>query len=260
MSLWFQADIGVPPCDPNYDVGLGGSHDMTFLADANTVVTSVVSGTVSDISAPSWGKQVGILLDHPVGDIKWFHYLHLSATNPLLAVGKYVSIGDTIGWVGGGHTQADYAGTSNPTGKNFCNSTDMSSQVQVGIALMRGPAYGGTGWQNFPPIDTSLNPYPLVQSYITKAKQFDTYWSQGYGAVGDDVWYARDSGICSIVKWGFLLGRYGLQKPNTDEFLNIDWNGRDTLMQSMDVGHVEYRNAQATVFDIYGKALYTGRL
>lgn len=162
LKHWYDYPISVPFGNPNYDVQYGGSHDIDVAPPPNFPVTSIVSGVVSDISAPLWGKQVGIKLDIPYNGVEWFHYLHLSAVNPALQLGGYVKYGDLIGWVGGGNTQAQYAGTSNPTGSNFTNPYNQSSQIQVGIALMRGPAYGGPGWQTFPPIDASLDPTPIL--------------------------------------------------------------------------------------------------
>ena len=164
VPVWYQYPIGVPFGNSNYDVNLGGSHDLTVLAPPNMPVTSIISGTISDISAPSWGKQVGIKLDTPINGIPYFHYLHLSATNPKLALGGRINAGDLIGWVGGANTASQYQGTTNPTGSNFLDDPSMSSQVQVGIALMNGPAYGGPGWQNFPPIDMNLDPTPTLQA------------------------------------------------------------------------------------------------
>ncbi len=163
MQPWYTYPIGVPFGNPNYDTQYGGSHDMTILAPANTSVTALVAGTVSSITAPPWGKQVGIKLDTPVNNIPYMSYLHLSAVNPALSVGQHINVGDSIGWVGGATQASQYAGTSNPTGQNFLNDPSQSSRVQVGIALMRGPEYGvGQGWVVFPPIDTSLDPISLL--------------------------------------------------------------------------------------------------
>lgn len=162
--VWYQYPILVPFGNSNFDRGLGASHDLTIKAPPNFPVTSLTDGVISDISSPSWGKQVGVLMPTPVNGHRWIHYLHLSATEPSLTIGKVVKEGDVIGWVGGANNQSQYAGTSNPTGSNFLNSTIMSSNVQVGVALMDGPAYGGLGWSNFPPINMSLDPTTIVQS------------------------------------------------------------------------------------------------
>ncbi len=165
---WYDYDIVVPFGNKNYDAAIGGAHDLDIGAPPNYPVTALVSGVVSDISAPDWGKQVGIRLDTPINGVPWLHYLHLSAVNPSLAVGQRVSVGQVIGWVGGGNSQAQYSGTSNPTGQNFINSSNSSSRIQVGVALMNGPIYGGYGWETWaenPPIDhfdSPLNPTGLI--------------------------------------------------------------------------------------------------
>src|SRR6266700_4660334 len=176
--LWFQYPIGVPFGDPNYDVALNGSHDLTLLAFPNVPVTALVSGVISSITSPPWGKQVGVHLDIPVAAHGWMSYLHLSAVNPSLSVGNHVSRGDLVGWVGGANTEGQYLGTTNPTGVNFLNTPEMSSQVQVGIALMDGPEYWvGSGWSVWPPIDTTLDPSSLLRiiNYIRDA--FETEWT-----------------------------------------------------------------------------------
>lgn len=176
--LWFQYPIGVPFGNPNFDVGLGGSHDMTILAPPNMPVTAVRNGIVSSITSPSWGKQVGVQLDSTINGNGYMSYLHLSAVNPSLMAGFRVSIGDIIGWVGGANDPAQYLGTSNPTGNNFLNTPDMSSQVQVGLALMRGPEYGvGNGWVQFPPIDMSLDPLSLVTGINAMRAAFENEWT-----------------------------------------------------------------------------------
>lgn len=159
---WYDYKVGVPFGNANYDTGLGGSHDMTFLTPPNILITQIADGIVTDISAPSWGKQVCIKLDKPINGHDYFGILHLSAVNPALKPGDRMKIGDLVGWSGGCNTDEEYKGTSNPTGQNFCNTYNMSSQPQVGIALHDGPAYGGLGWKVFPPIDTSLNPMPVI--------------------------------------------------------------------------------------------------
>lgn len=211
--VWYQYPICVPFGNANYDSGLGGSHDLDVAPPANMPVTAIVSGTISDISAPDWGKQVGIKLDSPINGIGYFHHLHLSATNPSLQIGQHVKFGDLIGWVGGGNSQADYAGTSNPTGQNFTNSTNSSSRIQTGIALMNGPAYGGPGWVNFPPIDTNLDPTPVLQA----ARNSFTGGSMGLPAGWTDVVVNGDKQLHNpynsfIVRGGFRS--YVLEQPN----------------------------------------------
>lgn len=162
MMKWFEYPICVPFGNPNYDAGLGGSHDMDVQAPPNTPITALLPGTVVDVSSPSWGMQVGIKLDKPYNGIPYMAYLHLAAVKPGL-LGTHVNKGDLIAWSGGCTQAGQYNGTSNPTGRNFLNDPSMSSQPQAGIALMRGPIYGtGAGWSTFPPIDHSLDPTQLI--------------------------------------------------------------------------------------------------
>ena len=187
MTPWYMFDFVVPFGDKDYDVGLGGAHDLDIGAPPNYPVTSIVSGVISDISSPDWGRQVGIKLDTPINGIPWLHYLHLSAVNPSLSVGQRVNVGQVIGWVGGANSQAQYAGTSNPTGANFLNSPNNSSRIQVGVALMNGPAYGGPGWENWPTnpavdhFDSPLNPTGIIM-LPAKGKEVLVLWE--YQVVG----------------------------------------------------------------------------
>lgn len=160
-TTWYRNPICVPFGNPNFDAHLGGSHDMDVLTKPNTPVTALVPGIVTDISEPPWGVQVCLKIEG--FNAPYMAYLHLAAANPALKPGNAVKSGDLIGWSGGCTAIAQYAGTANPTGRNFLNSPEMSSQPQTGIALMRGPVYGvGAGWEAFPPIDMTLNPMPLL--------------------------------------------------------------------------------------------------
>lgn len=242
---WYMYPVGVPFGNPNYDAGLGGSHDMTVLAPPNAPVTSLVSGVVSDLSAPEWGKQVGIHLDSPINGIPWFHYLHLSAINPALALGSHVNVGDLVGWVGGGNDEDDYAGTNNPTGKNFCNTTYMSSRIQVGIALMRGPAYGGAGWQTFPPIDWTLDPTPLLEEAkkgflmqfppTNKNTWVIERWESFFRAIGHpEQTPPRDTGIFNTWR-SYLLQGVDLGGVTSGESTKVDPN---MLIQYFTAGQI----------------------
>lgn len=166
---WYEYPVCVPFGLPNYDAHLGGSHDMDVRTPPNTPITALVPGIITDISSPSWGKQVCLKIEGFAAP--YMAYLHLAAVNPALKPGDAVKKGDLIGWSGGCNAPAQYNGTSNPTGSNFLNSPEMSSQPQTGIALMRGPVYGsGAGWTPFPPIDESLNPEPLIQQAVKDAE------------------------------------------------------------------------------------------
>jgi hypothetical protein len=245
---WYQYPICVPFGNPQFDSGVGGSHDLDVGPPPNMEVHSIVSGVVSDLSAPSWGKQVGILLDTPVNGIRWFHYLHLSAINPkLTANGQRVNVGDLIGWVGGANTASQYLNTTNPTGQNFINDPNQSSRVQLGIALMDGPAYGGPGWVNFPPIDYGLDPtsvlknarnkFMVVSGPDYKQLQFDNFWLQGHGTHTDGTpWVAKKSGIYQVCVNAHTLGKMSAAMPLTDEFSSQDWHGNSTLCQLLSNG------------------------
>lgn len=162
---------------------------MDVRTPPNTPVTALWPGKVTDISAPLWGKQVCLQISG--SPVPYMAYLHLSATHPALTVGSPVVKGELIGWSGGCTSVDQYAGTSNPTGQNFLNGISQSSQPQTGIALMRGPVYGtGPGWTEFPPIDASLNPTPLIQQALQELKNekfqdaaLIAMWSAVLGAV-----------------------------------------------------------------------------
>lgn len=161
---WWQNRITVPYGSPDYDKAMGGSHDMDFAEQPNTPITAIVGGTVVSEDSPAWGRQVGIQMDRPIGNVPYMSFLHLAAINPQLKPGMHVNPGDLIGWSGGANTQAQYAGTSNPTGSNFTNSSFQSGQPQVGVALMYGPAYGeGPAWNASSPPENhpELNPQLL---------------------------------------------------------------------------------------------------
>ncbi len=162
LAPWYTFPIVVPFGDPNFDSALGGAHDIDIGAPANYPVTALLPGKVSSITAPKWGKQVGILLDTPYNGVPYCAFLHLSAVSPALLLGHHVNTDDLIGWVGGANSQSQYTGTSNPTGQNFLNDSFNSSRIQVGFALMRGPEYGTAGWENFPPVDWKLDPSQII--------------------------------------------------------------------------------------------------
>jgi hypothetical protein len=162
MTTWYQAPISVPFGNPNYDRGMGGSHDMDLAVPLDTPITALRSGTVVDISSPPWGKQVGIQLDEPIGAVPYYSFLHLDAVNPALSRGTRLNVGDLVGWSGG--ENVDPGGRSPAGTPHFLNPPYQSSQPQIGIALQYGPVYGsGKGWanpiQNYP----ELNPAPLLQ-------------------------------------------------------------------------------------------------
>ena len=258
---WFQYDIVVPFGDTRYDTLLGGSHDLTIGAPPNMAVTALLPGTVSDVSSPSWGRQVCLKLDTEYNGVPFMAYLHLSATNPSLRPGVHVGVGELIGWVGGANEAQQYNGTSNPTGENFLNSPEMSSRVQVGVALHRGPSYGGLGWQNFPPIDRSLDPTKIIEEARTMAEattntpavqptkkdspfpvpeidnlQLTTRANDAWSALNGS--YPADTGIAGVWLSCFVEGVF-LGAPTTGEVSWTNSNGKTGVCQFFQYGRIE---------------------
>lgn len=181
---WYEYPIVVPFGNLHYDVNLGGAHDLDVGCPPNTPITALLPGQVSSITAPSWGMQLGIRLITPYNGIPYMAYLHLAAVKVPISLGDYIGKGAIIGWSGGCNAASQYAGTSNPTGKNFLNTLEQSSQPQCGIALMRGPEYGvGEGWTIQP--DPALNPTQLILDARNEGKvnvvQFTTREKQLWG-------------------------------------------------------------------------------
>jgi hypothetical protein len=172
---WFMYEIVVPFGNPNFDFLYGGAHDLDigtppdYAAFANYPVTALLPGIILSITDGKdaagnaiWGRQVGIRLAHPYNGVPNMAYLHLSAVEPKLKVNHPVAKGDLIGWVGGGTDPHDYDRRSNPTGQNFLNTPSRSSQIQVGVALMRGNEYGNEQFNKWPPIEWDLNPTQII--------------------------------------------------------------------------------------------------
>ncbi len=211
MVPWFTYPIVVPFGNPNYDVNLGGSHDMDIGAPPNYPVTALLPGRVSSIIRPGWGVQVTLSLDTSLAGVGYMAYLHLSAIPASLQPGNHVNKGDVIGWVGGANTQSQYAGTSNPTGSNFLNDTFQSSRVQVGIALSRGPIYGeGAGWSTFPPVDWSLDPTPIVLA--ARKAAMGSPATQALGRVG--LFFGVETYSYTDVQWSYAASFCKAHKVN----------------------------------------------
>lgn len=242
---WYENPICVPFGNPSYDSAYGGSHDMDVSATPNTPVSSIVSGRVTNLSAPSWGKMVCLQLDASwlslSHGIHYFTYMHLSAINPTLKVGDMVKVGDIIGWSGGCTEASQYAGTSNPTGENFLNDPSQSSQPQIGIALMRGPIYGsGAGWAQFPPIDHTLDPTSILNNARDGSLPI-SYQDQALKVQWDYLvqGLAYDTGIAKSwqdqmknFKW------YGC--PLGGEKNSVTWNGARIKLQMFSGGWCEW--------------------
>lgn len=165
IPSWVGYPTSVPYGNASYDTGLGGSHDMDLKTPPDTEITFLLPGTITDISAPTWGKQVSLELDNPWQGVKYMAYLHLDAVNPTIKVGDHVTPGVVVGWSGGENDLSQMRGANNPTGQHFVDSSQMSSGPQIGIALMNGPIYGsGMGWISNPEGHPELNPEPLIQA------------------------------------------------------------------------------------------------
>lgn len=165
IPAWVTYPVNVPYGNPNYDSGLGGSHDMDLKAPMDTEITFLLPGTITDISAPTWGKQVSMKLDTPWKGVSYMAYLHLDAVNPTLKVGAHVIAGEVVGWSGGENSVNQIGGATNPTGQHFIDTAYMSAGPQIGVALMNGPIYGsGMGWISNPEGHPELNPEPLIQA------------------------------------------------------------------------------------------------
>jgi hypothetical protein len=174
---WYLYPVCVPFDNTNFDTQYGGSHDMDVQTPLGTPVTSLVSGTVSSVTQPTWGWQIGIQLDTAIGTAPYLAYLHLGAVKPGLAVGQRVSVGEIIAYSGGANSSAELGSNTNtPFGPQFIDDPSQSSQPQTGIALMRGPEYGvGAGWTPLP--DPTLDPTPTlnqaVSNYLAGSNTFE---------------------------------------------------------------------------------------
>lgn len=212
---WFEYPVTVPfgQGDPGY----GGAHDADVGTPPNTPVVAILAGKIVSVTSPSWGKQVGIQLDKPYNGIPYMAFLHLAATN--VSVGQHVTPGQIIGWSGGASAQAQYTGTSNPTGSNFLDDQSQSSQPQTGFALMRGPEYGvGVGWTTLP--DPALNPMGLLY----KARAALSTWNSVHPGLNPF------SGIGQA--WWDAYLYEGLQPPpTTGERTSNAWDGHTIIVQ-----------------------------
>jgi hypothetical protein len=198
----------VPFGNPNFDSGLGGSHDLDIPAPPNYPVTALLPGKIISITKPppDWGEQIGVELDEKFNGIPFMAYLHLSAVNQDLAVGQPISKDHIIGWTGGANNETQYAGTRNPTGRNFTNPAFHSSQVQVGVALMRGKEYGITHFNKWPPIEKELDPSQIIynarKAYLQGIDLTNLAVARFFSNLGNDVWKCNQTGF--VVGHGIL--------------------------------------------------------
>ena len=247
---WFMYPIVVPFGDPNFDSALGGAHDLDIGAPANYPVTALLPGTISDVSSPAWGRQVGVHLDGPFNNVPYMGYLHLSAVAPHIVPGYHVSVGEVLGWVGGANDPSQYNGTSNPTGQNFLNPPFQSSRIQVGVALMRGPSYGFAGWENFPPVDWALDPTPIIeaarkafQQPVTNTFQRQSFEQEWQSVVKDAM---LTSGIANQA-WADYQAGQGHGPALSEEFQVTDWgSGAQNIGQIVVNGIYIWSQGKAT--------------
>lgn len=155
---WYEYDINVPYGNKNFDVNLGGAHDLDVATPLGTHITTLLPGVITDISSPTWGKQVCLKLDTPYRqNVEYMAYFHLGALNTDLQVGSHIDAGEYLGLSGGATYPATVEGIS-----LFQDTPFMSSQPQTGVALMRGPIYGqGDGWD---PISEDLDPTEIIMA------------------------------------------------------------------------------------------------
>jgi hypothetical protein len=225
----------------------------------NTPITAILAGMVSSLTFPSWGIQLGIALNTPYNGAPFMAFLHLAATRPGLVVGSRINPGDLIAWSGGCTDARQYDGSSNPTGHNFLNSPEQSSQPQTGIALMRGPEYGvGAGWTTKP--DPRLNPTSLLgiariaeTRNVYMERQMLDVWNMFSKALGEKP-QNYDTGIAA--SWREHYATVNAGSPFGPEQPSIDWAGRSINIQYFTGGlRCEWDNANggAAWYDYFNR-------
>lgn len=191
--------------------------------------------------------------------------MHMSAVNPKLALGSRVAVGDLVGWVGGANTDAQYLGTTNPTGHNFLNSPNASSRVQQGIALMDGPSYGGIGWVDFPPIDLALDPTPILQkarnSFLllqpTPAYQYAAQKTDQFNSVWASMGVDITSPLAQVFLDAYVQGKIvQLPFPVLPATPGNDWGKNQGMYLSSNTGHYAFSfNGVTTLYDASNHAI-----
>lgn len=140
----------------------GQEHGADLETPIDTPITALLPGTVTDISSPSWGKQVTWKLDQPYNGIPYMYQIHLDAVNPVLQVGSHVNAGDLIGWSGGANSAAQVGNATNPTGTHYYDDPSMSSGPHTEVGFSYGPVYGsGAGYADISQ-HPELNPVPFL--------------------------------------------------------------------------------------------------
>jgi hypothetical protein len=197
-------------------------------------------------------------------------YLHLAAINPTLSQGQAIKAGTVIGWSGGCYDASQYDGTSNPTGENFVDAIFMSSQPQVGIALHRGVAYGGAGWETFPPIDTALDPTGILET-ARKAEANPPAPSPGIVHQAGLTWQVtgkllvlvygktapQNTGIYRLWFKAFTSGKRNCGAPMTIELPMVNWAQTWGVCQwFMNGDRIEWFNGVGTIYNAANQKVY----
>jgi hypothetical protein len=243
----------VPFGDPGFDVNFGGAHDLDINPPPNYPVTALLPGRIASITKPppDWGEQIGVELDEPFNGIHFMAYLHLSAVNPDLAVGQPILTGHIIGWAGGANTEAQYAGTSNPTGRNFTNPSFHSSQVQVGVALMRGKEFGLTDFNHWPPVERELDPSQIIyDARKAHLKRVEEMFSNGLCVAVFNSYFVstgkplpiRDTGIFNDWRSQWINGNYKGCCLSDEYPVTVPPNGDPGVAQNFAGGTCVYNN------------------
>lgn len=196
---WYEYGINVPYGNQNFDVHLGGAHDLDVATPLGTHITALLGGIITDISSPTWGKQICVKLDVPYRpNVDYMAYLHLGAVNTDLHVGMHIDAGEYLGLSGGAPYPTTVAGVP-----LFQNTAFMSSQPQTGVALMRGPIYGqGDGWD---PISEDLDPTDIIlAARAGKLKQGGNVPAEPLQPSQDEeaLWYRATSPSSFAWWWG----------------------------------------------------------
>lgn len=243
---WWDYPICVPFGNTHFDTGYYASHDLDVQTPPNTPVTFPLSGVLTTLTSPDWGQCVAWQLDHPYNGVPYASFLHLAAINPALQSGQHINPGDLAGWSGGCNDQSQYAGTSNPTGSNFTNSSNSSSQPQTGLALMFGPEYGvDAGWENYPPVDWRCDPTQIILtlrlggwSSISQQAQAMAVWAVGnlyIPALYPGQTLRAGTGIYASWCREYQAGRnHGF--ATTMEIPTVDWKNNPIMMQWFSTG------------------------
>lgn len=217
---WYEYPIGLT--FGMSDGSIGFEHGADFEVPLDTPITALLPGTVTDISAPAWGRQITWKLDVPYNGVPYMYNIHLDAVNPAIQVGTHLNAGDLIGWSGGANSAAQVGNHSNPTGQHYFDSPTMSSGPHTEVGFSFGPQYGsGTGFASSPV--PALNPVPFLDA--VRSGQIPE--PQGIGTVTGGITFggmAQPQVMNSV----FTTAPIALTSVN-DAFLQTGENVHETL-------------------------------